>query len=309
MHALLIVGFGDIAKRAVPELRASFAPVYALVRTADAARDASARGVQAVVADLDRPDSLTAAAGLADCVLHLAPPDPAGERDERTRALVDALSERGMVSQGHARIRRVQRLVYVSTTGVYGDCGGAWVDEARPVNPQTDRARRRVDAERVLLEWGARADVCVSILRAPGIYAADRLPIDRLRQGTPALRSEDDVYTNHIHAEDLAHACLAALARGAPGRIYNVADDSGMKMGEYFDLVADRAGLAHPPRIARADAARHMSPVALSFMSESRRVVNRRMKEELGIVLRYPTVREGVPQSVAPTGAAVGRRR
>jgi nucleoside-diphosphate-sugar epimerase len=309
MHALLIVGFGDVAKRAVPELVARYAPVHALVRSAQAAKDAAARGVQAVVADLDRPDSLAALAGLADCVLHLAPPDPTEERDERTRALVGALSERGMVSHGHGPIRRVQRLVYVSTTGVYGDCGGAWVDETRAVNPQTDRARRRVDAERVLLDWGARTGVCVSILRAPGIYAADRLPLERLMRGTPALRAEDDVYTNHIHADDLARACVAALARGAPGRIYNVADDSSMKMGEYFDLVADRAGLAHPPRVARTEAARHMSPVALSFMSESRRVVNRRMKEELGIALRYPTVREGVPPSVAPASAAVGRRR
>lgn len=309
MHALLIIGFGDVAKRAAPELLARYAPVQALVRSADAASDATARGVQAVVADLDRPDSLARLAGLADCVLHLAPPDPTGERDERTRALLGALSERGMVSQGHAHTRRVRRFVYVSTTGVYGDCGGAWVDETRPVNPQTDRARRRVDAERVLLDWGARDGVCVSILRVPGIYASDRLPVARIARGTPALRPEDDVHTNHIHAEDLAQVCVAALARGASGRIYNVADDSSMKMGEYFDLVADRAGLAHPPRVARADAARHLSPVALSFMSESRRIVNRRMKEELGVVLRYPTVRDGVPQAVAPTGAAAGRGR
>ncbi len=309
MDALLIIGFGDVARRAVPELVALFAPVRALVRTAEAASDISARGVQAVVADLDRPDSLAVLAGLADCVLHLAPPDPAGARDERTRALVDALSARAMVSHGHAPIRRLQRLVYVSTTGVYGDCAGAWVDETRAVNPQTDRARRRVDAERVLLDWGARTGVSVSILRAPGIYAADRLPLERLARGTPALRAEDDVYTSHIHADDLAHACVAALLRGAPGRVYNVADDSGMKMGEYFDLVADRAGLAHPPRVARAEAAQRLAAVALSFMSESRRVVNRRMKEELGVALRYPTVREGVPLSVAPAGAAVARRR
>jgi len=309
VHALLIIGFGDVAKRAVPELLAHYAPVYALVRSADAAGDATARGVEPVMGDLDRPETLAALAGIADCALHLAPPGPDGEQDTRTRALVAALSGRGMVSQAHARTRPLERLVYVSTTGVYGDCAGAWVDETRPVNPQTDRARRRADAERVLLEWGARAGVRVSILRVPGIYAADRLPVERLATGTPALRPEDDVYTNHIHAEDLAHVCVAALARGAPGRVYNVADDSGMTMGEYFDLVADRAGLAHPPRIARSDAARQMSPVALSFMSESRRIVNRRMKEELGVVLRYPTVREGVPQPVAPDRAARGRRR
>ncbi|MCL4800691.1 MAG: SDR family oxidoreductase [Burkholderiales bacterium] len=298
MPALLIVGFGDVAKRAVPALLARYAPVHALVRSAESARDAAARGVGPIVADLDRPDSLAALAGLADCVLHLAPPGPTAGRDERTRALVEALAARSMVSQG-AGATRVQRLVYVSTTGVYGDCAGAWVDETRPVNPQTDRAQRRVDAERVLMEWGERTGACVSILRVPGIYASDRLPVERLARGTPAMRADEDVYTNHIHADDLAQACVAALERGAPGRVYNVVDDSAMKMGEYFDLVADRVGLPRPPRIARADAARQLSPVALSFMTESRRLANRRMKEELGVVLRYPTVREGVPAVAA----------
>lgn len=309
MQSLLIVGFGDVARRAVPELLVRYAPIYALVRDEDASRAAAALGARPIVADLDRPESLAALTGLADCVLHLAPPNPNGERDARTRALVAALSAPRMVSHGDAQIRRPERLVYVSTTGVYGDCAGDWVDETRPVNPRSDRARRRVDAERLLLEWGANERVCVSILRVPGIYAADRLPIERLLLGTPALRPEEDVYTNHIHAQDLAHICAAALARGTPGRIYNVSDDSGMKMGEYFDLVADRAGLARPPRIARAEAAQRMSPVLLSFMSESRRLVNRRMKEELGVVLEFPTVREGVPESLAPEVAALGRRR
>ncbi|MCZ7565988.1 MAG: SDR family oxidoreductase [Burkholderiales bacterium] len=307
MPALLIVGFGDVAKRALPALLARYWPVYALVRSAEAARAAAARDAVAVVADLDRPDSLAALAGLADRILHLAPPGPTGTRDERTRALADALTARGMLPQRRHAID-LQRLVYVSTTGVYGDCGGAWIDETRPVNPQTDRARRRVDAERALIELGERTGASVSILRAPGIYAADRLPVERLARGTPALRPEDDVYTNHIHADDLARACVAALERGAPGRVYNVVDDSAMKMGEYFDLVAERAGLARPPRVARAEAARQLSPVALSFMTESRRIANRRMKEELAVVLRYPSVREGVPLAVALAAAPSPKR-
>jgi len=183
------------------------------------------------------------------------------------------------------------------------------VDESRPVNPQSDRARRRVDAERALFEWGIREGVHVTVLRAPGIYAADRLPVERIERGTPALRAEDDVFTNHIHADDLAAACIAALTRGGNGRIYNVSDDSELKMGEYFDLVADRAGLRRPPRITRAEAAERISPMALSFMSESRRLVNHRMKAELGVVLRYPTVREGVPQRIDRAASAAGRRR
>jgi nucleoside-diphosphate-sugar epimerase len=187
-----------------------------------------------------------------------------------------------------------QRLVYISTSGVYGDCAGARIDETRRVCPATSRARRRADAERQLRRFGRHNGVRVSILRAPGIYAADRLPLDRLRRGAHALRGEDDVYTNHIHADDLARLTCAALRRGRANRCYNAADDSEMKMGEYFDLVADRFELPHAPRIARSEAERTLSPLQLSFMSESRRLDNRRIKQELRLRLRYPQVADGV---------------
>jgi len=292
----------------MPDLLARYS-VLALARTADAADRAAQLGAAPLAGDLDRPETLAPLAGVADCVLHLAPPDASGDLDSRTRNLVGALSARSMVAHANRTGRRVQRLVYVSTSGVYGDCGGERVDEARPVNPQSDRARRRVDAERTLLQWGTREAVSVTILRVPGIYAADRLPIERLERGTPALREEDDVYTNHIHADDLAAACAAALERGGDGRIYNVSDDSEMRMGDYFDLVADRAGLPRPPRIARADAPGRIPPVTLSFMSESRRLDNRRMKTELGVVLRYPTVREGVPHRIDRVVSSAPARR
>ena len=221
--------------------------------------------------------------------MHLAPPGESGERDQRTANLIAALSA-----------RPPERLVYISTSGVYGDCGGAWVDEDRPVAPQTQRGARRVDAERALLAWGRQSGVAVAVLRVPGIYAAERLPLAQLKRGAPVLRAEDDVYTNHIHAEDLAAICSTALERGAAGRIYNASDDSEMKMGDYFDLVADRAGLPRPPRITRAAAeAGAISEGLLSFMRESRRLVNTRMKTELGVRLRYPSVHEGVPPVVA----------
>jgi len=308
MKTLLIVGFGDVAQRATPELLAHF-HVLALVRTSDAAERATGVGVSPVIGDLDWPETLAPLAGAAEYVLHLAPPDANGDHDSRTRSLVDALSARRMVAHANRPIRHLERIVYVSTSGVYGDCHGARVDESRPVSPQSDRARRRVDAEQTLLDWGRREGVHVIVLRVPGIYAADRLPIERIERGTPALRAEEDVFTNHIHADDLATVCAAALMRGGSGRIYNVSDDSELKMGEYFDLVADRAGLPRPPRISRAEAPGKISPMALSFMSESRRLVNRRMKDELGIVLRYPTVHEGVPQKIDRAASAAGRRR
>ncbi|MBE0622523.1 MAG: SDR family oxidoreductase [Burkholderiales bacterium] len=288
MKSLLIVGCGDIALRALPQLTRNF-QVFGLVRAAGQADRIAALGAKPISGDLDDPPTLKALVGVADLVLHLAPPGDSGERDQRTENLIAALA-----------VRPPERLVYISTSGVYGDCGGAWVDEDRPVAPQTLRGTRRVDAERALLAWGKQSGVAVAVLRVPGIYAAERLPLAQLKRGAPVMRAEDDVYTNHIHADDLAGICQTALERAAAGRIYNASDDSEMKMGDYFDLVADRAGLPRPPRITRAAAeAGAISEGLLSFMRESRRLINTRMKEELGVRLRYPSVYDGVPTIAA----------
>jgi nucleoside-diphosphate-sugar epimerase len=288
MKKLLIVGCGDIALRALPQLARKY-QVFGLVRAAMQAERVAAFGATAITGDLDDPASLASLAGVADLVLHLAPPGDDGERDQRSANLITALSPRAP-----------DRLVYISTSGVYGDCRGAKVDEDRAVAPQTLRGVRRADAERALLGWGKQSGVAVSVLRVPGIYAAERLPLAQLKRGAPVLRAEDDVYTNHIHADDLASICAIALERAAAGRIYNASDDSEMKMGDYFDLVADRARLPRPPRITRAAAeAGAISEGLLSFMRESRRLVNTRMKSELGVQLRYPSVHEGVPAVVA----------
>jgi len=281
MERLLIVGCGDIARRALPQLLTRYA-IRALVRSAADASALRDCGVEPVIADLDCPDSLKALSEGADALVHLAPPGDEGSRDLRTRNLTAALSASGMLPR---------RTVYISTSGVYGDCSGRRVDETRPVNPSTPRARRRVDAEQVLTRWQPET----VILRVPGIYAADRLPLERLRRGTPVLRDEDDVYTNHIHADDLAAAVCRALEHVPAGAVYNISDDSELKMGEWFDFVADRYGLPRPPRVSRAEASGVIPPMLLSFMNESRRLSNARMKAELGLRLRYPTVREGVP--------------
>ena len=191
------------------------------------------------------------------------------------------------------------RFVYISTTGVYGDCAGALVDETREVHPQSTRAVRRVDAEAQLAIWCKSHGVALTVLRAPGIYAANRLPLARLRANTPVLRESDDVYTNHIHADDLAAVCARALEENAPAGTYNTSDDSMLKMGEWFDLVADHAALPRPPRIARREAADRLPAELLSFMNESRRLDNARLKKLLGITLKYPTVREGLAHACA----------
>ena len=289
---ILIIGFGDIGERVARQLVDRYI-VTALVRNAESARRARMLGVHALRGDLSLPDSLRKLAGNADVVFHFAPPPSEGVRDTHTRHLLAALARQSMgksMRSGMLSQRLPRRLVYISTTGVYGDCGGDWIDESRAVKPATERARRRVDAENVLRCWGRRHEVTVSILRAPGIYAADRLPVERLRKGIAALSVDDDVFTNHIHAEDLARAAIAAMHRGKAGRIYNVVDDSTLPMGDYFDRVADAFGLTRPPRISRAEAETRLSPALISFMSESRRIHNHRLKRELRFKLRYPTV-------------------
>lgn len=285
-RVLLIVGCGDIGLRVLRLLRGRWR-VLALTSSPGRVGELRECGAVPIVGDLDRPHTLMRLAGLADAVLQLAPPPAAGDRDARTDALLRVLARGG----------RVRRLVYTSTSGVYGDCGGDWCDETRALSPATDRARRRVDAEARVRAWGRASGAVATVLRVPGIYAADRPgghPRDRLLRATPVLRAEDDVHTNHIHADDLARACVAALYRGRPQRAVHVCDDSQLTMGDYFDLAADLCGLPRPPRVARANAARQLGPAQLSFMSESRRLRNDRMKRELRLALRYPTVREGL---------------
>ncbi|MFM9434821.1 nucleoside-diphosphate-sugar epimerase [Janthinobacterium sp. CG_23.3] len=280
---LLILGCGDVGLRLLPLLRARFR-IFAVTSRPERCAELRAAGAVPIVADLDDRASLARLSGLASTIVHLAPPQSDGLLDRRTRNVCAILPERA-------------RLVYVSTSGVYGDCGGAVINETRTVAPNNARAKRRLDAERVLRAWARGSHAVLSILRVPGIYAAERLPLKRLRLGTPALDAADDVYTNHIHADDLARIIACALRRGLPGRVYHAVDDSDMKMADYFDAVADAYALPRPPRLPRAALREVVSPMLLSFMSESRRMSNRRIKEELGVRLRYARVADALPQS------------
>ena len=326
---VLIVGCGDVGMRCVPLLRPR-AHVFALTSHAGRSAELRAAGVTPLVGDLDVRRSLKRLAGLAPTVLHLAPPQKTGDDDRRTRALLATLSARrdralraargavapvGRLRRGLRnlnaswaeseaanivpdRVRRTAalqapvKLVYASTTGVYGDCGGAWIDETRASQPANARAKRRVSAERQLRRATARGAIAASIARIPGIYARNRLPLARLEKRTPALIDADDVYTNHIHADDLAAILVRLATHGRPGRAIHASDDTSLKMGEYFDVVADAFGLERAPRITRAEAEQQIEPTLLSFMRESRRLINRRLKDELRVRLRYPSVED-----------------
>ena len=285
---LLIVGCGDVGLRVVALLSGRWR-VLGLTSTPARVEALRAAGVVPLLGNLDVPASLARLAALADAALHLAPPALAGARDPRTAHLLAAL----------ARSQRLRRIVYASTTGVYGDRAGATTAETAPTRPTTERARRRADAEERVRRFGRRHRAVATVLRIPGIYALDRAggdPRERVVRGTPVLAAADDVYTGHVHADDLARACVAALHRGRPQRIVNVVDDSALKMGDYFDLVADRFALPRPPRVSRDEAAARLSPLQMSFLAESRRLVNERMKRELRLVLRHPTVADGLAE-------------
>ncbi|GJL72186.1 MAG: NAD-dependent dehydratase [Nitrosomonas sp.] len=291
---LLIIGCGDVARRVAPLLNTRYR-ILGLCRNPENSSKLRQHGIIPLSGDLDHPKTLNKLAGSAQMVLHLAPPANHGVRDTRTANLLAALTRQFSIRYPRAKTLILpQRLVYISTSGVYGNCDGALIDETRLVNPGSERALRRINAERQIRHWGKRNQVNISILRVPGIYAANRLPLKRLRDAAPVLSPEDDSYTNHIHANDLARIICSALRYAKHGRIYHACDDSHLKMGEYFDLVADRFGLSRPPRIKRNQADGLISPAMLSYMDESRRLTNNRMKRELHITLHYPTVFEGI---------------
>jgi nucleoside-diphosphate-sugar epimerase len=277
--SILIIGCGDIGLRVAKQLSRSHR-VFALTSQQSRFQELREVGATPILGNLDQPESLWRLAGLAQTVIHLAPPQNSGNRDCRTRNLIRILA------QGSNTVRR---LIYISTTGVYGDHRGAKVSEITPVNPQSERAKRRVDAERVLRLWGPVNGVAVTILRVPGIYAADRLPIERLESKTPALVPEEDAYSNHIQSDDLARLVCAAVYHGKPQRIINACDGGETKMGDYFDEVADAFGLQRPVRLPGNELQKIVSPMLWSFMRESRRVTNARLPE-LKTPLRYPSV-------------------
>ena len=283
---MLIVGCGDVGMRVVRKLGARV-KVYALTSSPERIQPLRQSGVTPLLGNLDDAPTLARLAGIATRIVHLAPPPSQGQRDTRTAALNAAL-----------RLRSAPvSFVYGSTSGVYGDCQGQVACESTAVKPHTPRAVRRVDAEQRVRFLGRATGSRTSILRIPGIYAPDReggTPEARLRKGTPVLQAADDVFTNHIHADDLSRAVIKALWQGKSQRVVNINDDTVLKMGDYFDLAADLYGLPRPPRVSRSLAQDQLPLMLLSFMSESRRMDNSRMKRELGLRLNYATVADGL---------------
>ncbi len=288
-NSVFIAGCGDIGRRVAALHRARGDAVSALARSQASARLLQTLGIVAVVGDLDDADSLKHLSLHGSWVYYFAPPPEGAEHDPRIARFLASLDA------------TPAKLVYISTSGVYGDQRGGWVTEQAPPDPQTSRAKARLAAEHALLDWNRRTQVPVVILRVGGIYGPGRLPIERIRRAEPVVRSEEAPYTNRIHADDLARACLAAMERGAPGGIYNVCDGEHGAMTDYFNAVADAHGLPRPPQISLAEARKVLSSGMLSYLNESRRMDNRRMREELGVTLLYPSLEQGIKACAADT--------
>lgn len=278
-----IIGCGYVGRRVAAALRQRGEPVTGIVRTADSAKAVAALGAEPLRLDLEH-DALDVLRCAGECVFHFAPPPGPGAEDPAMARLLEAFDR-----VGHPR-----RLVYISTTGVYGDCEGAWVDETWPARPVAERALRRWDAEQQLRRWSSHSGAELVILRVAGIYACDRLPLARIREAQPVVSMDEAPWSNRIHVDDLTAVCLAAMERAPAGALYNVCDGSPSTMTDYFCRVADAAGLPRPPQIPLADAPGRVSAGMLSYLRESRRLSNRRMCDELGVRLRFPTLADGL---------------
>lgn len=289
MPDILIVGCGDIGVRVARLEQAQGRAVAGLVRNDAGAGRLRDFDVTPVMGDLDDPDSLIALPSAGTLLYYFAPPPGGGPWDTRMRNFCASIG----------RDQAPDKVVYISTSGVYGDCGGAWVTEETPVNAQTSRARRRLDAEAALTEWGGRLGVPVVILRVTGIYGPGRLPLARLQERHPVLREEESPPTNRIHADDLAAVCVGAAERGAPGEVFNVSDGQPGTMSQFFNVAADLLGLTRPPQVTMAEARGVMTPMMLSYLTETRRMDNRRMRERLGVTPRYPDLESGLKNVVA----------
>lgn len=279
---ILILGCGHVGER-IGQLLRSKAHVVATTTTTDKVASLRQMGLVPAVVDLDCPRSASRWSGWAQRVVHAVPPNASGSVDTRTQRAVQSLSLRG----------KLRAAVYISTTGVYGNRQGAWVRESQGLSPHTARAIRRADAERRWREHMPRW----TVLRAPGIYSLDRSegnPLERLRRGAPTLLPECDVYTNRIHAQDLARGCCLAIWGRAPYRAIHLADESNSKSGDYLEAIAQAVGLPVPERITLEQARERLTPMTLSFLTESRRLITDRQAKDLKLHLHYPTVFEAL---------------
>ncbi len=285
---ILIIGCGDIGRRVAALWAPHGGRIVALSHSDDNRQRLQSLGLEAVAGDLDQPLSLAPLQGDYPLVYYFAPPPATGIGDPRLNALL-------------ARLGQVGRLIYISTSGVYGDCNGVIVNEDQPPRPSTERSQRRLAAEQALQQWAADRSSELIVLRVGGIYGPGRLPYRRLEQGLPVLAPEQAPYSNRIHADDLANICYQFGQRGRAG-IYNVCDGHNSSMSDYFLSVARMAGLPQPPLVDWEEAERTLSPEMMSYLTESRRLDISKLRAELDYRFIHPDLQHGLHASLVADG-------
>jgi nucleoside-diphosphate-sugar epimerase len=256
--------------------------------------DALARiGAEHALLDTARPGTLVGFAREMEIVFDMIPPLRTRSRSGG-EAFADPTADLIRASEGAG----IRRFVYLGSTAVYGSADADWVDEETPVRPDSPRARARHAAEESLRAAHRERGFPSVIVRAPGIYGPGRTLVDRIRRGAYRVVGDGRNYMNRIHVEDLAAGLLAAAERGREGATYVVSDDCPERARVVADFCAALVGAPPPPSMDPAEAARAMGGSTLAMLRGNKRLCNRRMKEELGVVLRYPSYREGIPASL-----------
>ncbi len=284
---IVIVGCGDIGLRVAKIWKNLGKSIFGVVRSESSLEYLRQQHIHAISADLSKPDTLIELAPQLTqhaLVYYFAPPPTKGTQDTSMRNFLTHFTPDSLPAH----------LVYISTSGVYGDQHGELIDENTPTKPQVDRAKRRYHAEEQLRQWSENTSVPITILRVGGIYGAARLPLKRIKDQIPMLHEDLAPLTNRIHEDDLAQICVAAAQKKSYGEIYNVNDGSNSNMTEYFNTIADAFDLPRPPLVDWDEAEKTISEGMLSYLKESRRMDNTKMINELEIKLIYPTLKDGL---------------
>lgn len=282
MASVLIVGCGYIGHLLAEHMAKH--PVIGLVRSSSSCQRLEEAGIEVFQHDLDQFSTGRRLPSAGREIYYLAPPPGWGATDTRLREFCSLMTRTGLP----------KKLLYISTSAVYGDSQGAWIDETAPLQPAASRGQRRLHAEQTVREWSQMNRVPVVILRVAGIYGPGKLPLERLKKRLPVLRSEESPYSNRIHASDLVTICQLAMQKGRSGEAYNVTDGHPTTMCDYFQQIASRLDMSPLPEIGRVEAEQVLSAGMLSFLAESKRLINQKMLTELGVTLRYPDLKSGL---------------
>lgn len=284
MTDIFIIGCGQIGQLVAQKWGKDSRSIIALARSEASEARLQAQGLKTYRGDLDEPSTLHGLPVSGSLLYYFAPPTPSGVMDLRMQHFIAGLN--ASVAPRH--------IIYISTSGVYGDTKGEWVTEEHPTRPQADRAKRRLDAEQQLSRWCEASGTALTTLRVAGIYGPGKLPIKRLQMGTPVLREEECGFTNRIHIEDLVATCTAAARPGKGRAIYNVSDGQPDTLCHYFNSVADALQLPRPAQVTMEEARKQLAPAMISYLSESRRIDNGKLLRELGVTLKYPDLASGL---------------